>query len=212
MKANKKEPRDRILKAAVLLFAQKGFSGVGVREIAKQAEVNIAMISYYFEGKVGILKAIMEEFFDRYTVIFEEVRNLHGSPDEQVRLIVRRLVEFVRRETDLALVAYNEMPLDVPEIAQLKAQKVTEIIAQLGWLIAKFELDPVQDAWRMGVIGPSLISMIVGNFRLRPVQQQVFQYTYDDDYYEKLIDMIGTLFLNGIHGIGGENRRKRSEK
>ena len=112
----------------------------------------------------------------------------------------------MRLETDLALVAYNELPLDVPEIAQIKAQKVTEIFSQLGWLMAKFNLDPSQDPWRIGIIGPSLISMIVTNFRLRPVQQQIFHVKFDDDYHEKLIETLSTLFLKGMHGIATEEQ------
>jgi AcrR family transcriptional regulator len=201
-----KEPRERILEAAVSLFAQRGYAAVGVREIAKQAEVNIAMISYYFESKVGILKAIMEDFFDRYSLIFADMKDLAGSPDDCIRLIIRRIVEFVRGETDLALVGYNELPLDVPEIAQLKAKKVTEIISQLGWLMAKFNLNPVKDGWRMGIIAPSLISMVVMNFRLRPVLQQVFQLELDDAYYERLVETLSTLFLDGVHGIAAKNQ------
>jgi len=199
-----KEPRERILEAAVSLFAQRGYAAVGVREIAKQAEVNIAMISYYFESKVGILKAIMQNFFDHYSLIFADIKDLDISPDEGIRLIVRRIVEFVRGKTDLALVGYNELPLDVPEIAELKAKKVGEIVSQLGWLMAKFNLDPVKDGWRMGIIGPSLISMVVMNFRLRPVLQQVFQLEFDDVYYERLVDTLSTLFLDGVHGIAAQ--------
>jgi len=57
------DPKLRIIDVATELFAQKGYAAVGVREIAKDAEVNISMISYYFGGKVGLLKYIIEEFF-----------------------------------------------------------------------------------------------------------------------------------------------------
>ena len=67
---NPKEPKQRILDAVIALFAQKGFAGNGVREITKEANIKIAMISYYFEGKVGILKAVIEEFFDQYSQFF----------------------------------------------------------------------------------------------------------------------------------------------
>ena len=164
------------------------------------------MISYYFESKVGILKAIMEEFFDRYSLIFADIKDMEASADDCVRLIIRRIIEFVREETNLALVGYNELPLDVPEIAQLKAKRVTEIISQLGWLMARFNLNPEKDGWRMGIIGPSLISMVVMNFRLRPVLQEVFQLRFDDAYYKRLIDTMSTLFLDGVHGIAAQNR------
>lgn len=48
----------KILSAAEELFAEHGFSGTSVREIAKTADVNIAMISYYFGSKENLLEAI----------------------------------------------------------------------------------------------------------------------------------------------------------
>ena len=36
--------KQRILDIAIVLFAQKGYSAVGVREIAKEANVNVSMI------------------------------------------------------------------------------------------------------------------------------------------------------------------------
>ena len=63
------EPKERIVRAAAALFAEKGFAGIGVREISKAADVNISMISYYFSGKIGVLKAIVENFLFEYTKI-----------------------------------------------------------------------------------------------------------------------------------------------
>ena len=52
-----------IISAATQLFAHKGFHGVGVRELARAAGVNPAMISYYFGGKDGLYAAVLEEQF-----------------------------------------------------------------------------------------------------------------------------------------------------
>jgi len=60
------DPKQDILAAAIGLFARKGFSATGVREIAQQAKVNIAMISYYFGSKRGVLEAALDIFFQRY--------------------------------------------------------------------------------------------------------------------------------------------------
>ena len=42
---------ENIMLHAEKLFAEKGFDGTSTREIAKNAEVNISMISYYFGSK-----------------------------------------------------------------------------------------------------------------------------------------------------------------
>ena len=46
-KITQENSKEKILKAAIKLFAEKGFDGTSIREICKEAEVNICMISYY---------------------------------------------------------------------------------------------------------------------------------------------------------------------
>ena len=43
--------RDAIMQAALLLFAQRGYDGVGLREIASEAGVAQPTINYHFESK-----------------------------------------------------------------------------------------------------------------------------------------------------------------
>lgn len=46
--------RDRLLKAAVEVFAERGFRDATVREICAQAEANVASVNYYFGGKENL--------------------------------------------------------------------------------------------------------------------------------------------------------------
>jgi AcrR family transcriptional regulator len=55
------ESRERILYAALRLFAEHGFAKTSTREIAKAAGVNIAAISYYFGDKAGLYSATFNE-------------------------------------------------------------------------------------------------------------------------------------------------------
>jgi TetR/AcrR family transcriptional regulator, regulator of cefoperazone and chloramphenicol sensitivity len=52
--------RDRILKTAERLFAERGFNGVSVRELAAAASVNIASIGYHFRSKERLYVAAFE--------------------------------------------------------------------------------------------------------------------------------------------------------
>ncbi|RZL85302.1 MAG: DUF1956 domain-containing protein [Variovorax sp.] len=55
------EARQRILLAALALFAEKGFAKTSTREIAQAAQANIAAISYYFGDKAGLYAATFTE-------------------------------------------------------------------------------------------------------------------------------------------------------
>ena len=202
-----REPRERILDAAIKLFAQKGFAAVGVREIAALAEVNIAMISYYFEGKVGILRAIIEEFFAHYAQLLGDIDDESRTPEECIRTMIQRIIDYVRKNTELTMVVYNELPLDIHEIAEMKAEKITELIRSMSSLIRRFGLDP-ENTFQISMIGPSLFSMIFTNFRLRPVLRHVFKVKFDDIYYEQMTETLSTLFLNGIHAVSTQKHRQ----
>src|SRR5690606_26526660 len=70
------EKQLEILNAAEKLFEEKGFDGTSVRDIAKAADVNLAMISYYFGSKEKLLDTLFEvrlyNFKINQEVIFDE--------------------------------------------------------------------------------------------------------------------------------------------
>jgi AcrR family transcriptional regulator len=67
------EKQIAIINAAEKLFAIKGFDGASVRDIAQEADINVAMISYYFGSKEKLMEAVFEE---RTTNIRMKVENL----------------------------------------------------------------------------------------------------------------------------------------
>ena len=50
----------QLLDTAELLFSRKGYEGTSVRDIAEEAGINTAMISYYFGSKEKLMEAIFE--------------------------------------------------------------------------------------------------------------------------------------------------------
>ena len=54
------DKREHILIVAEKLFGDHGFDGTSVRDIAQHANVNLAMISYYFGSKEKMLEALLE--------------------------------------------------------------------------------------------------------------------------------------------------------
>jgi AcrR family transcriptional regulator len=67
------DKRSLILNAAEELFAEKGFDGTSVRDIAHLAGVNLAMISYYFGSKEKLFEALVEYRSGYTTGVLEEL-------------------------------------------------------------------------------------------------------------------------------------------
>lgn len=93
------DKKDQILHSALELFASRGFDGTSIREIAQLADVNIAMINYYFgskeklfheiiEYKVGYTKERLEEVYANNQL--DEMQKI----DQVVEIYVERIVLF----------------------------------------------------------------------------------------------------------------------
>jgi len=59
------DKKDKIIETALELFAKRGFDGTSTRDICKLANVNISMISYYFGGKEGLYKFILQDLLNK---------------------------------------------------------------------------------------------------------------------------------------------------
>lgn len=53
--------KQRLLQAATVLFAEKGFNATSTRELCKMANVNISSIPYYYQSKEGLYKAVLKK-------------------------------------------------------------------------------------------------------------------------------------------------------
>src|SRR5580692_7011561 len=85
--------RERILKAAERLFAERGYDGTSIRTIVAKAKVNQAAINYHFEGKDGLYREVLRAAFRAMT----EDQLAHG---DEIKTMSREaaLGEFVRRQ------------------------------------------------------------------------------------------------------------------
>jgi len=83
--------RDRILKAAERLFAERGYEATSVRAIVAKARVNQAAINYHFAGKDGLYREVLRAAFRALTEQqLSHAREMEAMPREQA------LGEFVR--------------------------------------------------------------------------------------------------------------------
>ena len=77
-----------ILMITEKLFAEKGYDGTSVRDIAKAAEINVAMISYYFGSKEKLLDAVIINRISGFRMILENLQLETISPIEKIKKFV----------------------------------------------------------------------------------------------------------------------------
>lgn len=83
-----------IMQKALEIFAQKGYNGASVRDIAQLSNVNLAMINYYFGSKLQLLESIFEHmtevsksYFDLFIIDdkLSPIEKLHHLIDGYIK-------------------------------------------------------------------------------------------------------------------------------
>ena len=89
----------QIILKAEELFADKGFEGTSVRDIAEEAGVNVAMISYYFGSKEKLLEALFSYRADGTAQKLESMlQNKEQTPMEKVNIMIDFYIDKFQRE------------------------------------------------------------------------------------------------------------------
>jgi len=114
--------RELIFNAAAKLFAERSFNSVGIRDIANEAGVNSAMISYYFGGKANLLREIFVTFadliHDPYEEASQQARDINDLADKTVVALLKAASE----NQDVFIVGLRELNSDSPELQDLRTQ------------------------------------------------------------------------------------------
>lgn len=77
----KKTKSDLILEAALTLFAEKGYDGVGVDEIASAVDMKGPALYHYFKGKEAILEGLVERMEAYYEMQFGSAEHIEHFPE-----------------------------------------------------------------------------------------------------------------------------------
>ncbi len=92
----------RILEAAVHLFAHKGYDATSIREITEAAGVTKPMLYYYFENKEGLCRAIFARFLEQHHSRLREVLERETDPFELLVGVVWGALDICRENMDFA--------------------------------------------------------------------------------------------------------------
>ena len=85
--------RERIMKAAERLFAERGYDGTSIRAIVAKARVNQAAINYHFDGKDGLYREVLREAFRGLTE-----QQLQHADEMKAMSREAAVVDFIRRQ------------------------------------------------------------------------------------------------------------------
>ena len=114
--------RAAILKAAETVFADHGYDGVSLRQIAQEADVPVGLVSYHFDGKLGLYREVFR------------LQNPSASAQRQAGLALAQMEDDPKRRLEMILKAVL-VPMLSLRNAELGGRK-------FGLLLAREANDP----------------------------------------------------------------------
>ena len=100
---------DRILSAAALEFAERGFAGARVDRIARRARVNKAMIYYHFKSKRALYRALLRGMFALAGHRLQEIASSDRPPPEKIDETIAMFADLIRQHAAFPAVMLREV-------------------------------------------------------------------------------------------------------
>jgi AcrR family transcriptional regulator len=202
-KAVKKTPkaalkgRDKLILVAMQLFADRGFDGVTVRDIAKAADVSIGLINHHFESKEGLRAAVDAHFLaETSKAIARATKTLTTNDLEAVGEYHRTWIREYEAEWP-SFAAYLRRA--ITENNEWGENLFREYYDSVARMITRYDADGkiADDADRLWL--PLLYSfMLVGPLLLDPyIRNMLGKSTYDPEMWGRFQRALKQLFWNG---------------
>jgi AcrR family transcriptional regulator len=186
----KRDRREDILRASLNLFAEKGFHGTSMRDIAREADITEGLIYHYFASKRDLFRAIIEEH--SFLPLLRTLPDIAGQLDLRALLIVlaRGFFDVLRQNTQLTRLLLQEVQVFPEEKEAFFADAVGESITELANILetrmnarARAQVDP-EVASRLffnALLAFFVEQEILGGKHLLPADEGI--------YVEHLVDM-----------------------
>jgi TetR/AcrR family fatty acid metabolism transcriptional regulator len=119
------QKQDRILQAAIDVFAEHGYFNARVSDIAKRAEVADGTIYLYFKSKEQILMATLENAFDRFLLIASRELVEVKDPREKLKRLAELHLSSLASNRGLAMVFQTELRQSAKFLSEFSRKHLT---------------------------------------------------------------------------------------
>ncbi len=170
------DARDRILSAALSLFAMRGFEGVSTTQIAKVAGITQPLIHYHFKNKEALWKASVTRLFGQLDREFTQVVANLPKQDKKRYIIesLRNYVSFCSQHPEFGQFIMREGAQQTERLEWM----VTELIKPVLQTFYDVYLEGAAEGWLKPIPFPQLMMMVTAAasnfFSLSPLVKTLY--------------------------------------
>jgi len=167
-----------ILQIAEKLFADKGFDGTSIRTIAKEAKINIAMVSYYFGSKERLLEKLIFYRTQDLKMQLESIFNEELSPILKIERFIESYIEKIDKNRDL----YQILHFEISSQKRAMDLKAFTDIKKRNLVTLKKIIEEGQDkkVFKMNVTIPLITPTILGTY---------FHFHTNKPFFQEVLDL-----------------------
>lgn len=198
-----KDSRTKLIEAAIPLFAAKGLASVSIRELAEAANVNSALISYYFGGKDGLYMGVLEELFSPVSSFLDDFGKLEATPLERMEYYAKAVLSVHKKNPYLMRFVHSEMTNPTFALKII----FEKYISRIYQFVHKIFADGIKEGYFKADLDPtyatiSLAGMMNFYFIMRPITKEFLTDGINHD--EKYVMQAVQIYLNGVRRIQHE--------
>jgi len=182
----------RILDAAVAVFAEKGFHAARVSDVADRALVADGTIYLYFRNKEELLMTAINTAFDAFMIRARSELNTIASPSGKLRRLARLHLEALGSNRDLAVVFQMELRQSARFLAPFSHQHMIEYFGLVR--------SAIREGQAQGIFRPELREKIAANCFFGALDEMVTSWVLDDTHYvlSEVADIVADIIILGL--------------
>lgn len=160
---------EKIKEAARIVFTRKGFAATRTRDIAQEANINLALLNYYFRSKEKLFGLIMlEKMQNFFGFIGPIIYNEGLSLDLKIEAIVSNYIDLIQDNPDMPFFILGESRNN-PEFV-MNAMPRKDFLKNSFFIKQLKEKKPDQDPYQFLL---SMLGMTIFPFLMKPVFQKI---------------------------------------
>ncbi|MGK0396993.1 MAG: AcrR family transcriptional regulator [Candidatus Azotimanducaceae bacterium] len=193
--------RQRILKVALKLFAQRGHQGTTISEIARQAEVAQPLLHYYFDSKTAIWEAAIEMVYSEHHAEYTSAEHLIHSlePRQVLEMMLRHWVQLTARYPEVGMIMQQEAGQNSPRLDWLVEHHLRPTQALTANLLKMAQKDGCIKEIPVEYLIPIITGAIRFFFSSAPYIKAVYEIDVNDtEVIKRYADYIVDILLHGL--------------
>lgn len=182
--------RNKILDVSIRLFAELGYSGVAMRQIAKEASITLPAIYHHFGSKEALYRAVETKMYSHHATVLLEVLHAEVEPEEKLRNFITNLSKNLVASPNYLKIMQRDLIEGLPEnhafLVEMSIQGVFDELRELLEQCSKGSGNGIQPIF--------LFSTILGFLTMRPVSSKIEGYAFankpEEEQLNQLVDTV----------------------